>query len=392
LQTYNDLNLIQTLPASDITTYDVTCSSGTFASGMQTLAAVDAATPPAGQPTAPVKLFALTGTGALYALDLTAGTNAATCGTNPVIGANVDAIASDATQLYALVQQATAWQVVQIGADGKVSVKINQPLPAGVSLGALAAHGGDFYVAFDGGIPGAPGVWHFNGDLKKVQATMSAPSAVNGLTVTSDGTPFALLTDGSLARLTTSGPATLLPVEVAPLVAAAPSAYVASTPVPTLPPTAVPTPTVAATASASADATTTAVTGSLAPDATPTAHATAAKSATAAATAPATPTPTLAPTATATPSGPPTPSATPTLFAGASGFAADRTAAGSLLVGDGASARVVRFGVSGGVPQVQRQYAYGSPLAALQSVTISPDGTQLFAWSGSRLVQVMLPS
>jgi hypothetical protein len=40
---------------------------------------------------------------------------------------------------------------------------------------------------------------------------------------------------------------------------------------------------------------------------------------------------------------------------------------------------------------VLRQYAYGAPLAALQSVTIAPDGTQLFAWSGAQLVQVTLP-
>ena len=103
-------------------------------------------------------------------------------------------------------------------------------------------------------------------------------------------------------------------------------------------------------------------------------------------------TPTVPPTPTATPGVEQYPGAPQTLFTSASGFAADRTASGSLIIGDGASTRVVRFGVSGAAPHVMRQYTYGAPLAALQSVTISPDGTRLFAWSGAQLVQVTLPS
>jgi hypothetical protein len=87
----------------------------------------------------------------------------------------------------------------------------------------------------------------------------------------------------------------------------------------------------------------------------------------------------------------PTPTGTQTLFTGASGFAADRAALGSLYVGDGASTRVVRFGVSGADLQPPSQYTYGAPLSALQSVTVSPDGTRLFAWSGTQLVVVAVP-
>jgi serine/threonine protein phosphatase PrpC len=389
LQTYDEQNLITNLPASAISTYTVTCASGTFVGGLQTLAAVGPHAAPAGQIAASVNLYALTGTGALYALSLSSATEMVTCGSAPLIGGNVRAVTSDESQLYALVEQGNTRQVLQVGPDCKTTQKINQPVPPGVSPGALAVHGGDYYVAFSGSAPASPGIWHFNGDLKKPQTTIAVPSAVNGLTVAADGTPFALLADGTLASFDASGHATTAPIAIAPLVAAAdPNSYVASTPVPTVPPTVQPSPTAAVTPSAAAGATSTAVNGSLAPDVTPTAAAVPSTTSTPALT----PTATIPPTPTATTSQQPSPGATPTLFTGASGFAADRAASGSLVVGDGASARVVRFGVSGAVLQALRQYVYGAPLSALQSVTISPDGTQLFAWSGAHLVQVMLPS
>jgi serine/threonine protein phosphatase PrpC len=390
LQAYDDLNLITNLQPSGVNSYTVSCASGTFASGLQTLAAVGPASSSSGQITTTVSLYALTGTGALYALNLSTLDTTATCGSAPLIAGNVVAITSDASQLYALVAQGSTWQVLQVGPDGKTTEKISQSLAAGVSPGALAVHGGDFYVSYAGAAAGNAGIWHFNGDLKKPQAAIGVASAVRGLTVASDGTPFALLVDGTLVQLDATGHAVVVPVAVAPLVAdTAPSNYVASTPVPTLPPTpsAAPSPTVAATPSDTAGATSTAVAGGLAPEMTPTAGGT--PSATPATS---TPVPTPAATPTATVVGQPTPSAAPALFTGASGFAADRAANGSVYVGDGASARVIRFGVNGSALQVPRQYAYGAPLVALQSVTISPDGTRLFAWSGSHLVQVMLPS
>jgi hypothetical protein len=53
---------------------------------------------------------------------------------------------------------------------------------------------------------------------------------------------------------------------------------------------------------------------------------------------------------------------------------------------------VVRFTVSGPTLQLAQQYVYGPPLASLQSVTVSADGTRVFAWSGTELVEVTLPA
>jgi hypothetical protein len=211
------------------------------------------------------------------------------------------------------------------------------------------------------------------------------PFDVAALAVAASGMPFALLMDGSVVRWDAGGHVNALPIALArPVATADPSAYAASTPVPTLPPT---------TGSAATQQTP-AVTGTLAPDVTatpsPTAPATPTGAAASAATA--APASTATPTPTPTAGGSQTSSGTTQVFGGSSSLSSDRVGSGDIFVGDGALPRVVRFTVNGSDLQLARQYVYEPSLSELQSVTASADGTQLFAWTGGQLVQVTLPN
>ncbi len=388
LLTYNQHYQIATLPISSITKYTVACGAAALASGSEELVAVGPSAPPAGQAAAPVTLYALSGEGALYQITLDATTATATCGAAPVVAQGVKALASDRDQLYALTQQSGGWAVLQVGAAAKTTPKIT--LSAGPSDRpvALAAHGGDFYVAFEGASQGGSGIWYYGGtDLKKPAQTIAMPTGIAALGAVASGGPFALLLDGSLVRWDGAGHVIAMPVTLAPpIVTADPTAYAASTPVPTLPPgsSAPATSGSAATATpTTATPTTQPVGSSLAPNSTTTPASTASLPA---ATVP-------APVATPTPSGVSSqlvPGA-PTLFGGSSSLSADRVASNDLFVGDGATSRVVRFTLNGPDLQLVRQYVYGPPLSPLQSVTAAADGTRLFAWSGSQLVEVALP-
>ena len=362
VQTYNQESLITALPASAVSSYPVECASATLASGPDALAAVGPVKIPAGQTTAPVTIFAQAGQGALYQVDLAAG--AATCGAAPIVPQGVQALATDATQLYALVQQSNSWVVLAIAAGSKPATKLTLPADRTHAPIALAARGGDFYVAFQNPQTGSGGIWHFRGaDLTKPAQTIATPAPVASLSVAASGAPFALLPDGSLVRWDSAGHMQTMSVQLAsPVLPTDPSTYVASTPVPTVPPTATAT---ATPTPEQAPSTLVGGTSTPAPSSTATPPAT-------------TPTP--------TPEGP------TTLFSGSSSLSADRVGPGDLVVGDGAVPRVVRFTVSGPALQLAQQYVYGPPLASLQSVIVSADGTRVFAWSGTELVEVTLPA
>ncbi|GAC1447836.1 MAG: hypothetical protein PVSMB4_04060 [Ktedonobacterales bacterium] len=315
-------------------------------------------------------LYALTGDNALYTVGI--GASGATCAANPTVAHGVKALAGDGPLVYALVEDGGHWTVLAVDTQGKTSLKLSLPADAAHTPVALAVRGGDFYAAYNGVEPNSGGIWHFAGkDLSKPAQTITTTPGVASVSVADTGTLFALLADGSLVRL--DGAGHVLPVAVSlasPVLSADPSTYVASTPVPTLP-TAESAPVNAPTASA----TPAQVSGSISPSGTATAPA-------------ATPaTPTVAPQtgSTSALAGP------PTLFAGSSTLSADRTAAGRLLVGDGAVPRVVRFDASGSDLRPIQQYVYGPPLSPLQSVTVSADGTRVYAWSGAQLVAVTLP-
>lgn len=386
LQTYNDLNQITTLPASAVTTYAVSCCSGTPANGPQALAFAGALPLAAGQ-SAPVEvLYELTGDGALYKVTISPSAATATCGTAPVVPQGVKAVANDQPQVYALAQQGTGWTVLQVGADGKTTAKITLPTnaPSGATPVALAAHGGDYYIAFNGPQAGQGGIWHFAGsDLKKPAQTITTPESVTALGAAASGATFAMLADGNVVGWDPQGHVAPVSIALAPLVVTAdPNAYVAATPVPTLPATPSPVPTADATATPQT------ATGSLAPQAT-----SSATSAPTTATTPTTPTATAAPTPTATAVGSQLSSATNAPFGATSSLTADRTStSGDIFVGDGGTPRVVRFAVNGSDLQLVHQYVYGAPLATLQSVTTSADGSRLYAWSGTQLVEVTLPA
>jgi serine/threonine protein phosphatase PrpC len=363
VQTYNAESLITVLPASAVTTYPVACGSATLASGPAALAAIGPAKPPAGQTLAPVTIYAQAGEGALYQMDLAAGS--ATCGVKPVVAQGVLALATDATQLYALAHQATTWTVLVV-AGGKAAAKLTLPADQTHTPSALAARGGDFYVAFQNPQTGGGGIWHYSGSNLTKPVTIPTPTAVVSLSVAASGVPFAVLEDGTLVRWDAAGHVTTVPIyQASPVLATDPNAYLSATPVPTVPPT--PT--------------------SVAPTATPEQA-----SSTLVGNGTPSPSPSHAPTATATAA----PTATPPLagpttrFSGSTALAADR--ASSLVIGDGTVPRVVRFTVTGPTLQLAQQYVYGPTLAPLQSVTLSADGTRVFAWSGAQLVEVTLPA
>jgi serine/threonine protein phosphatase PrpC len=362
VQSYNQQSSITALSASAVTTYAVTCTAATLASGPDALAAVGPVKIPAGQTTAPVTIYALAGQGALYQVALAAGT--ATCGAAPIVTQGVAALATDESQLYALTQVSSSWVVLTVPATGKPAAKLTLPADRAHSPIALAAHGGDFYVAFQNPQTGGGGIWHFGGaDLTKPAQTITTTAPAASLGVATSGAPFALLPDGTVVRWDAAGHTQVVPVPLAtPVLATDPSVYVAATPVPTVPPS-TPTPPATATPEVGSSSLVSA-TVTPAPNATAT---------------PATITPT------------PTPAGPTTLFSGSSSLSTDRLGPGDVVVGDGAVPRVVRFTVTGPELQLAQQYVYGPPLASLQSVTVSADGTRVFAWSGSELVEVTLP-
>ncbi|HEY7834233.1 MAG TPA: Stp1/IreP family PP2C-type Ser/Thr phosphatase [Ktedonobacterales bacterium] len=384
--TYNQQNGIVTIPATAVTAYTVSCAAS-LASGQAALAAAGPPAPAAGQTVAPVALYALAGNGAVYLLTL-AG-NTATCGAAPLIALGVKALATDGPRLYALAQQTNKqWVVLAVDGSGKASAVATLPADAAHTPLTLAAHNGDLYIAFAGATPESGGVWHFTSATPQDQLarTITVPQGINALAVTAAGKPFALLLDGSLVSFDAAGHLAQPTVAVAtPVPGIDPSTYTVATPVPTLPPTATPAPPAPTATPATGQAP-----GTLAgtPAASPSTTTGATPGATASATT------TTGATATATPAAtaPGTLAVGRATFGGTTSLSAERAAGGTLEVGDGSLPRVVRFAVVGMSLTVQREYVYGAPLQPLQSVTTSPDGTQLYAWSGAQLVAIALPS
>lgn len=371
LDTYNRQNLITWLPASAVATYSVSCGGATLSSGPNSLVAPGPVTPATGAADTSSMLYALSGDNALYAVSISG--SGATCAAPPVIAQGVKAITGDGPQTYALVQASGHWTVVAVDMHGKVAMKLLLPVDATHTPVALAVFGGNFYVAFNGAGSNTGGIWHFWGkDLTRPAQTVATSSGVTSISATATGTVFALLADGSLARVDGAGHALPAPVSLAsPVLSADPSVYVSATPVPTLPTTASPPVSVP-----TATATPAPVSGSISPAGT--------------ATAPGATSPSASPL----PQTEPTPTVTGpvTLFVGASTLATDRASTGTLVVGDGAAPRVVRFDTSGPDLRPIQQYVYGPPLSPLQSVTVSADGTRIYAWSGAQLVMVTLPA
>jgi hypothetical protein len=379
---YNQQNAIVMLPSSAIGTFSISCGSATLGTGAQALVAGAAAS---GQAAAPIPLYAVSDAGALYQVTLDSTSATATCPGGPIVSQGVKAVAGDQGQVYALTDVGGTWQLLQVGADGKTTPKIALPDAASTTVVALAVHGGDYYVAFQGANPAQSGILHFTGaDAKKPAQSIQTQAGIVALSVAASGTPFALLDNGSVVHLDAAGQVAADPVSLAtPIAAADPSAYIASTPVPTVP-TAIPTARPTATPAQAP------VGGAIAPSGTATPSPTAANAA-AAASPGATPTPPPTPTPTPAPPAAPVETGSTTLFGGPSSISAAGAPAGDLFVGDGAAPRVVRFAVSGAELQPVRQYVYGAQLSTLQSVTASADGTRLFARSGDLLVQVALP-
>ncbi|HEV7129103.1 MAG TPA: Stp1/IreP family PP2C-type Ser/Thr phosphatase, partial [Ktedonobacterales bacterium] len=372
LTSYNQQGMIEALPASAVASFTVSCSA-TLASAPSALIAVGAATAASGATAPPVTLYALTGGGAVYQLTVSSG--AATCGASPVVAQGVKALASDGATLYALAQVSGGWQVLSATGSGKPSAVVTLPADGTHNPQTLAVHGGDVYVAYAGAnTQDGGGIWHFTtGGATPAklaqQVSIARGNGIAALVVAASGTPFALLLDGSVLSWSGAGQLAAVSITlVAPIQPADPQTYQTSTPVPTPPPT----PTAAP------------------PDPTPTtAQATASLSGsgTPAATTPASPTLTAAPTATPLPV-----TAGQTQFGGFSSLTADRIVGGTLLIGDSTLPRVVRFAVAGDSLALDRQYVYGPLLQPLQSVTVSADGSRLYAWSGGQLVEVTLPA
>ncbi|HEY7779456.1 MAG TPA: Stp1/IreP family PP2C-type Ser/Thr phosphatase [Ktedonobacterales bacterium] len=378
LGAYNRQALITPLPASAVTSYGLSCGTQSLATGAGTLAVAGSGTPAtSGQSPTVVRIYALTAQGALYQVLL--GQELAICAPTPV-ATGVKAITTDGPAVYALEQESGHWYVVSIDAGGKAAIRFAVPGNTAHLPVALAAVGTDFYVAYQGVSTQSGGVWRFVGAKPtKPAQTVTTPAGVSALGVAAGNAPFALLTDGSILRLAPAGQAVVDPVALAgPITPVDPSTYQPGSPVPTLPAGAGAITTPAATATSQA------ATGSIAPAATATHTAAASKTPTHAA-----PTPTTAPTPLPTP---PAPTGAPTFFSGPSSLSADRSAAATIVVGDGTTPRVVRFSVNGLYLQPVQQYFYTSSLAPLESVAVSPDGTRVFAWSGAHLVMITLPA
>ncbi|HEX9413869.1 MAG TPA: hypothetical protein VF916_10240, partial [Ktedonobacterales bacterium] len=316
LDGYNTKFRIAALPASAVTPYSVSCGGETVASGP--LAAVGAV-PTGGSEATPPTLYAVTRSGALYAMSY--GSGVATCGATPLVPAGVQAITSDATQLYALVQQGTAWAVLAVDASAPPAVKVALPADTPGTPVALAARGGDFYVVYQQASSLGSAILHFGGgDLKKPTQTIATPATVTALVASAAGSPFALLRDGTVVTWDAGGHVSVVAIALAqPVVSDDPSAYRGATPVPTFPPTATPapvtpTPTPAPVSGSIVPATTATPTTAPATTATPGAPTSTPSTATATATS-GVPSPTPAPTA--------TPTGAVTVFGGSSSLATD---------------------------------------------------------------------
>ncbi|HEY7982931.1 MAG TPA: Stp1/IreP family PP2C-type Ser/Thr phosphatase [Ktedonobacterales bacterium] len=382
LTTYNDTNHITVLPPTSLASYSVACASATVAPGA--LGVVGGAPGSGGEAALP-HLYAVSASGALYALSLSTGT--VTCGATPVIPAGVHAIVADGDQLYALVQQTAGWTVMQLSAAAAPATKITLPTDGTAAPSTLAVLGGDVFVVYPKG--SGSEILHYGGtDLKKPVQTLGTATTVNALRLTTGGTPYLLLADGSLASWDAAGQIHAVSVSLAaPVRTGDPRAYTAATPVPVIAPTATPAPATPTPTTAPATPTITAspAAGAIQPAATATAGGTPA--ATAVASPAPTATPAASPAATGTATAAPT-----TLFDGPASIAADRAASAGLFIGDGGTPRVVRFTVSGGALTLARQYVYPDAMTPLRGIASAPDGAHLFAWSGDQLVEVTLPA
>ena len=358
VQRYDAAALITPVSVNTAVPYAVTCA--TAGAAPVTLTTVDAlaavtvagagATPPQS-----ATVYALSG-GSLYqiAVPLDANgqpaTSSASCAPVALPGVSSTlALAADGPNLYALSRiGASAYAVFSVVPSGATAndytrVKTQQvftiPTPHGEAPTTIAADGANLYIGYTGGASGAGGIWLFSGTTPKTPSlTAQLPQPATSLAAT-NGTVYMVLADGSVGQLDTSHTYLQLPLQVLPPVTAAdPTTYISSTPVPTVP-----------------------------ASMTPTATATAASGGT----------------------------ATGTLFGAGATIAIDPAQHSSILLGDPASSRVVRFGVSQAGPGLSLigQYVYGAPITGVRGLALSPAGTSLtiFAWSGSQLYTFSIP-
>lgn len=359
VQRYNTAALISPVSLTTAVPYAISCASaGT--STPATLTTVDAlasvAAPPGGpNPPQAATVYALSG-GNLYQITVPLDANGlpatATAGCAAIALPGVSttlALSADGPKLYALAQVGggayAVFTVLPNGAnpDGSLRVKAQQfftvPTPHAEAPTTLAANGASIYVGYKGGASGVGGIWLFSGSSPKAPSqTAQVPQPATSLAA-ANGTVFAILADGSLGQLDTTLTYLQLPLRVLPPVTSAdPTAYTASTPVPTPPASATP----AASTSASSSG---------------------------------------------TPAG--------TLFGSGSSLVVDPALRTGILLGDPASSRVVRFLVSQAGPglSLSAQYVYGAPLTNVKGLALSSAGTTLtvFAWSGTQLVAFSIP-
>ena len=348
VQRYNAAALIQPVSTSGVAQFTVACT----VPGQQTPAALTSATalatvaaPPAKSGTpAPQLVYAISG-GQLdqvqVALDATgapiASAGFAPCFSVPLAGVStVVALAADGATLHVLVEQGTnAYAVLSVTTSGAnpdgsprfaIQHRFAVPTPSGDVPTSLAESGGTFYVGYKSAT-GAGGIWAFTGAAPKGPSQSVTLTQAPSALALSNGTLYALLADGSLGQLDSAHQYLPLPVQVQPpLSIIDPSAYSAGAPVPT-----------AAPGSPDASATTTAA----------------------------------------------------TVFPAGATLVSDPALSGHVLVGDGASNRVVRFIANQGEPGVglAAQYVYTAPLAHGTSLAVVSNGTVLtaYTWNGSRL-------
>ncbi|HLZ23126.1 MAG TPA: Stp1/IreP family PP2C-type Ser/Thr phosphatase [Ktedonobacterales bacterium] len=348
VQRYNTAALIQPVSMGGLTQYPVACA----VPGQQALSALTSATalaavttPPAKSgPPAPQQLYAING-GQLdqvrIARDTTgapaAGASAASCFAVPLANVStVIALAADGAALYVLAEQGTSsYTVLSVAtsganADGSPRFTIQRrfavPTPNSQVPTSLAESAGTFYIGYSESA-GAGGIWTFTGTAPKSPSQSVSLAQAPATLALSGGTLYALLADGSLGQLDTAHRYLPLPVQVpSPLSIIDPGAYSAAAPVPT------------AATPASSDTTTTPAT---------------------------------------------------TLFPASAVLVTDPALSGHILVGDGASNRLVRFTANQGQPGLglAAQYVYTAPLAHGSALALAANGATLtaYTWDGSQL-------
>lgn len=359
VQRYNADALITPVSVNTAVPYSVTCAIGgaapTTLTTVDALAAVTAAGVGANAARS-ATVYALSG-GSLYQIEIPLDANGqpatSTASCAPVALPGVSStlgLAADGHILYALSRVgASAYAVFSAVPNGSTAneytrVKTQQvftiPTPHGEAPTTIAADGANIYIGYTGGASGAGGIWLFSGaNPKSPSLTAQLPQPATSLAAT-NGTVYMVLADGSLGQLDTSHTYLQLPLQVLPPVTAAdPTAYISSTPVPTVPASVTPT----ATATAAAGGGT----------------------------------------------------ATGTLFGAGATIAVDPAQHSSVLLGDPASSRVVRFGVNQAGPglNLSAQYVYGAPITGVRGLTLASAGTSLtvFAWGGSQLDTFSIP-